>query len=81
VGDGVDVPEALNVHADRNGYFGRDICWGWNKHRSARDGQPSESKSMACGKRYVGNVGGLCTSSDKTEVCEETKSNRSKWVF
>ena len=64
MGDGVNVLEALNVHTDINGYFDGDTCRGWNIHRSARDGQLSESMSLACGKRYAGNVGGPCTSSD-----------------
>jgi len=81
VGDDFNVSEALNVHTDINGYFDGDTCWGWNKHRSARDGQLSESKSMACGKRYVRNVGGPCTSTEKTVVCEETKPNRNRWVL
>ncbi len=59
----MNVPEALNVHVDKKTGSLAEKLLELKERRRHRHGQPSESKSMACGKRYVRNVGGLYISS------------------
>ncbi|MFW6151831.1 MAG: hypothetical protein ACOC6C_02545, partial [Verrucomicrobiota bacterium] len=54
----MNVPEARNVQDDRSRPLWRGHPPGLKERRSYRTGQPSESESATCGKRYVRNVGG-----------------------
>lgn len=63
-----------------DGLSGSKELLGLKERRSYRIGQPSESESMACGKRYVRNVGGLCTSSALSRGMRRDESDRSKRV-
>jgi len=55
-----------------DGLSGSNEPLGLKENRSYRNGQPSESESMACGKRYMRNVGGPYASPARAGVCAVT---------